>query len=78
MDLRFIVFWIALRQLLHGPGVGLGTGKVAQFIVVDVDYRERVDIVALALRLGADALPLGDGRGAVGEILRRRRDVRVP
>src|SRR5262249_44574323 len=38
---------------------------------------ERVDVVALALRLGADGLGLLDGRKPEREIRRRRRAVRI-
>ena len=47
-------------------------------VVVGVHDAERVEIVALALGLGADALRLRDRGGALGEILRRRRDVWIP
>ena len=46
--------------------------------MVGIHHGERVDVVALALRFGADALSLGDRGGALGEIFRRRRDVRIP
>ena len=77
VDLSLVVVRIALRQLLHGLGIGLNAGAVIDFVVVGVHDRKRVDVVALALRLGADALSLGDRGGAFGEILRGRRDVRI-
>ena len=36
VDLRFIVFRIALRQLFHGLGIGLGAGQMIDFVVVHV------------------------------------------
>ena len=78
MDLRLVVLRILLCQLLHRLGIGHDARAVIELLVVGVHDRERVDIVALALRLGADALALRNGGGAVGEILRRRRHVRVP
>ena len=77
MDLRFIVIRIALRQLLHGLGIGQNARAVVDFVVIGVHNRKRVDVVALTLRLGTDALPLGDRSGPFGEILRGRRDVRI-
>ena len=78
MNLRLIVIRITLRQLLHGPGIGLNACAVIDFVVIGVHDRKRVDIVTFALRLGTDALPLGDGSSPFGEILRGRHDVRVP
>ena len=70
MDLRLVIVGIALRQLFHGLGIGLNAGAVIDFIVVGVHDREGIDVVALALGLGADALSLGDRRGPLGDILR--------
>jgi hypothetical protein len=50
---------------------------VVDLVVIDVHDGERVDIVALALRLGADGLGLLDGRKPEREIRRRRRAVRI-
>ena len=50
---------------------------MVDLLVVGIHDGKRVDVVALALRLGADALALGDRGGALGEILRRRRDVGI-
>ena len=77
MDLRFVVVRIALRQLLHGLGIGLHARAVIDLFVVGVHGAERVEVVALALGLGADALSLRDRGGAVGEVLGGRRDVGI-
>ena len=72
VDLRLVVIRIALRQLLHGLGIGQDAGAVIDFVVVGVHDCKRIDVVAFALRLGADALSLGDRGGAFGEIFRGR------
>ena len=77
VDLRLVVFRVALRQLLHRLRIGHDAGAVVDLVMVGIHHGERVDVVALTLRLGADAFALRDGRGALGEILRRRRHVRV-
>src|SRR5712671_6742910 len=77
VDLRLVVVWIALRQLFHGLRIGQNAGAVIDLFVVGVHDRKRVQIIALALRLGTDALSLGDRGSAFGEILRRRRAVRI-
>ena len=46
--------------------------------MVGVHDGERVDVVALTLRLGGDALALVNRGGAFREILRGRRDVGIP
>ena len=78
VDLRLVVVGIALRQLLHGLRIGLKAGAVVDFLIVGVHDGKRVQIVALALRLGADALSLCDRGSALGEVLRGRRGVRIP
>jgi hypothetical protein len=50
---------------------------VVDLVVVDVHDGERVDVVALALRLGADGLGLLYGRKPEREIRRWRRGVRI-
>ena len=57
VDLRLVVVRIALRQLLHGLGIGLNARAVVDLLIVGVHDGERIEIVALALGLGADALP---------------------
>ena len=52
-------------------------GAMIDLVIVGVHDGKRVDVVALALCLGADALALGDRGGAFGEILRRRRHVGI-
>src|SRR6266567_8889377 len=78
IDLRFVVVGIALCQLFHGLGVSLHARTVIDFFMVGVHDRKRVEIIALALRLGADALSLCDRGRALGEVLRGRRDMRIP
>ena len=78
MNLRFVVVRIALRQLLHGLRIGHDAGAMVDLVEVGVHDSQRIQIVALALGRGADALALGDHDRAVGEIFRRRGDVRVP
>ena len=77
VDLRLVVIRIALRQLLHGLGIGLDARAVIDFVVIGVHDCKRIDVVALALGLGADALSLGNRGGALGEILRGRRNVGI-
>ena len=57
MDLRFVIVRIALCQLFHGLGVGLHARAVIDLVVVGIHGAERVEVVALALGLGADAFP---------------------
>ena len=78
MDLRLVIVGIALRQLLHGLGIGLDAGAVIDFFVIGIHDREGIDVVAFTLGLGADTLSLGNCSGAFGEILDGRRDVRIP
>ena len=77
MDLRLIVIWVALRNLLHRLRVGLRARKMTDFVMVHVNDGERIDVVAFALCLCADTLPLGDRRGAFGEILRGSWNMRI-
>src|SRR6266576_6935202 len=78
VDLRLIVVWIALSQLLHGFRIGLNAGAMVDFLVVGIHDPERVQIVTLALSLRADALSFRYHRSAVGEILDGRRGVGIP
>jgi hypothetical protein len=76
-DLRFVVLGIARRQGFHRQEIGLHAGAVIDLVVIDVHDGERVDIVALALRLGADRLGLFDGCKPEREIGSRRRCMRI-
>jgi len=76
-DLRFVILGITCRQCLHRLEIGLHATTVVDLVVIDVHDGERVDVVALALRLGADGLGLLDGRKPEREIRRRRRAVRI-
>src|SRR6266436_5579513 len=78
IDLRFVIVGIALCQLFHGLGVSLHARTVIDLVVVGVHGAERVEVVALALGLGADAFSLGDRGSALGEILGGRRRVGIP
>ena len=78
VDLRLVVFRIALRQLLHGLGIGLHARAVVDLVVIGVhDARARRCSRARAASWRR-RLSLGDRGSALGEILRGRRDVRVP
>jgi hypothetical protein len=61
-DLRFVVGGIFLRQSLHRLEIGLHAGAMIDLVVVGVEHHERVDVVALALGLGAERLALLDRR----------------
>jgi hypothetical protein len=76
-DLRFVVLGIARHQGFHRQEIGLQAGAVVDLIVIDVHDGKRVDIVALALRLGADRLGLFDGRKPEREIGCRRHRERI-
>src|SRR5712664_5029018 len=78
IDLGLVVVGIALCQLFHGLGVSLHARTVIDLVVVGVHGAERVEVVALALGLGADAFSLGDRGSALGEILGGRRRVGIP
>ena len=78
MNLRFVVVRVALRQLLHGLRIGHDAGAMVDLVKVGVHDGQRIQIVALALGPGANALALGDHDGAIGEIFRRRGDVGIP
>src|SRR6266404_5667945 len=78
IDLRFVIVGIALCQLFHGLGVSLHARTVIDFFVVGVHGADRIEVVALALGLGAGGLCLRQHGGAFGEILRRRRAVGIP
>src|SRR5262249_306261 len=68
---------IASRQCLHRLEISLHAATVVDLVVIDVHDGERVDVVALALRLGADGLGLLYGRKPEREIRRRRRALRI-
>ena len=57
MDHRLVVLGIFLRQLLHRLGIGHDAGAVIELLVVGIHDSERVEVVALTLGLGANALP---------------------
>src|SRR5712664_656306 len=78
VDLRLIVVWIALGQLFHGLRIGLYARAMIDLLVVEIHDPERVEVVALALSLGADALSLCDRGSALGEVLCGRRRVGIP
>jgi hypothetical protein len=78
VDLRFVIIGITLRQRFHGLDVGLHAGAVIDLVVVGIHGAERIEIVALALGLGADDFRLGQRRGTFGKVLGRRRDVGIP
>jgi hypothetical protein len=78
MNLRLIIIGIAFRNLLHRLGIGLGAGEMPELVVVDINHRERIDIVAFALRLGTYLLSLGDRRCTFGKIFRGRRYMGIP
>ncbi len=54
VDLRLVVVRVALCQCLHRLGVSLCAREMTEFVMVDIDEGKRVDVVALALGLGAD------------------------
>jgi len=78
VDLRLVVVRIAPRQLFHRLGIGLGAGEMTELVVADINDGQRVDVIALALGLGADTLCFCDDGGALREVLCGRRDVRIP
>ena len=67
-DLRLVLLGIARRQGFHRQEIGLNAEVVIDLVVFDVHDGKRVDVVALALRLGADRLGLFDGREPEREI----------
>ena len=76
-NLRFVVVGIARRQWLHGLEVGLDARAMGKLVVIGVHDGKGVDVIALALRLGADRLALLDRREAERKAGSRRRRMRV-
>src|SRR5690348_11511730 len=68
VNLRFVVIWIALRQLFHLLEVSQYTCAMIKPVVIGVHGAERVDVVALALGLGADRLALLDRSRALLQV----------
>ena len=77
VDLRLVVVGIFRRQRLHRLEISLHARPILDLVVVGIEHGERVDVVALALALGADRLGLLDRRERRREIRRRRREMRV-
>src|SRR5882724_7255263 len=78
IDLRFVIVGIAQCQLFHGLGVSLHARTVIDLVILGIHGAQRVEVVALALGLGADALSLCDHGSAFGKVLRGRRRVGIP
>ena len=76
-DLGFVVIGIFRGQRLHRLQIGLHARLVRGLVEVDIHHRQRVDVVALALRPGADRLRLLDRGKAGRKIWCRHRAVRV-
>ena len=53
MDLCFVIVGVALRQLLHRLEIGEHTRAMVDLVVVGIHRAQRVEIIALAPRLGA-------------------------
>jgi hypothetical protein len=77
MDLRFVIVWVALRQLFHRLEVGQHAGAMVDLVVVGVHRVERFDIVALARRLRAQGFALCKRGSALREVFDGRGDVRI-
>jgi hypothetical protein len=78
VDLCLVVVRIALRQLLHRFGIGLDARAMIDLFVIGIHDRKSVDIIALTVGLCSDTLSLLYRGGTLGEILGRRRHVRIP
>jgi hypothetical protein len=76
-DLGFVVVGIALRQRLHRFQVGLHALAEWNSIVILVHGEQGIDVVTLALRLGAERATLFQCSEPRREILRRRLNVRI-
>ena len=76
-DLRLVVVGIFCRQCLHRLEIGLNARLMSGLVVVDIHDRQSVDVVALALRLGARGLRRLNGGKAERQVGRRRRVVRI-
>ena len=76
-NLRLVVVGIFCRQRLHLLQVGLHPRRLRGLVVVNIHHRQRVDVVALALGLGASGLCLLDRRKPERKIGRRYRAVRI-
>jgi hypothetical protein len=78
MDLRFVVIRIARSQRFHGLGVGQQAGAVIDLFVIGVHGAQCREVVALALRLGADAFRFLQRSSTLGEVLHRRHAMGIP
>ena len=76
-DLRLVVVRIFRRDLLLRVAERADALDVAELVVIGIHQHQRVDVVALALGLGADRLGLLDGREAGREVGPRDRVMRV-
>jgi hypothetical protein len=76
-DLGLVVLGIPGREILHRLQVRLHAAGVRNRLVVRIEDEQGVDVVPLALRLGAERLALLQRRETEREVVLRRRDVRV-
>ena len=76
-DLRLVVVRILRRDLLLRVTERADALGVAELVVIGVHQHQRVDVVALALGLGAHLLGLLDGGEAGREVGPRDRAVRI-
>ncbi len=72
-DPRFTIVGVALRDRLHLAHVGGCARAVIELVVIGVEGRQRVEIVAFARRLRAQRQRLRDGVASFLQVGRRRR-----
>src|SRR5262249_5071265 len=67
----------ALRDRLDRLEIGLDPRAMGNFVIIRIEHQERIDEIALTLRLGTHGLGLLDRRKTEGKISRRRRIMRI-
>ncbi len=77
VDLRFPIVGIASGQLLHRLQIGKDAAAMVELVVIAEEGAEGLEIVALALRLGAERQALLDRGEAVLQHRGGRRRVRI-
>jgi hypothetical protein len=72
-DLGLVVIRISLRHAFHGLKVREHAGAMINFVKVGIERGQRIDEIALALRLRADRLGLVDRRQSERKVADGRR-----
>jgi len=72
-DARFTIIGVALRDRFHLAHIGGGARAMIELVVIGVERRERVDIVAFARRLRVQRQRPRDGVASLLQVGRRRR-----